>query len=254
MRCRFILFTPLIERRTTSGPPFTVLSPAASGSKQTASVKVASFRQHGPSWTLESVSEKRKIQGQPHTREIGRWRSSPTPLTDQRSWSPEQSGLRDEGQVRHRQQCGMPEDRPSRNNSPGSSGNTFAVRSAAQLPTPTGRLMMEGSCSIWRRSTEVRRCLKTVWDNLAQAPGLCVLRHKSDRSAVAGATHADLTLLSVSSALGTPFRTDDSPGIRTQWPVVWQLGSNLPRAHSQCLSENRWTTARFRTAASETSS
>ena len=38
----------------------------------------------GLSDTLESVSEKRKIQGQPHTRERlnERWRSSPTPLTD----------------------------------------------------------------------------------------------------------------------------------------------------------------------------
>ena len=33
------------------------------------------------------------------------------------------------------------------------------------LRRPLGRLLMEVSCSIWCRSTEVRRCMKTVWDN-----------------------------------------------------------------------------------------
>ena len=39
---------------------------------------------------------------------------------------------------------------------------------------------------------------------------------QSDRSVFAGATPAVSTLLSANSALGTPSRTDDSPGIRTQ--------------------------------------
>ena len=63
-------------------------------------------------------------------------------------------------QLRHRQQ--WEGDRRGRNNSPESPENTFAVRSVAQLPTPIERLLMEGSCSIWGRSMEVRCCLKTV--------------------------------------------------------------------------------------------
>ena len=58
---------------------------------------------------------------------------------------------------------GIPGDSRGRNNSPGSPGNTFAVSSEAQLPTPIGRLLMEGSCSILGKSMEV--------------PGLCVLWH-----------------------------------------------------------------------------
>ena len=62
---------------------------------------------------------------------------------------------------------GMPEDRPDRNKCPTSPGSTFAARSVVQLPTLTRRLRMEVSCSIWGRSTEVRCCLQTVWDNCA---------------------------------------------------------------------------------------
>ena len=40
---------------------------------------------------------------------------------------------------------------------------------------------------------------------------------------------------------------------RTQRPLVGQPGSNFLRARSQCLQENLWTTARFRTAPSGTS-
>ena len=58
----------------------------------------------------------------------------------------------------------MPEDRPIRNKCPQS---TFPVRSVAQLPTLARRQQMEVSCSTWGRSTEVRCCLQTLWDNCA---------------------------------------------------------------------------------------
>ena len=47
--------------------------------------------------------------------------------------------------------------------------------------------------------------------------------------------------------LGTPSRTDDSLGIKTQRPAVRHAVSNSLRAR-QYLQENIWTTARFRTA------
>ena len=66
-------------QRTTSGPLFTVLLPTASGSKQTSSMNLASSRWQGSCSTpravgdtLESVSEKRKIQDLPRTTETGR--------------------------------------------------------------------------------------------------------------------------------------------------------------------------------------
>ena len=67
----------------------------------------------------------------------------------------------------------------------------------------------------------------------------------SDRSVVAGATLAGATLLSANFALGTPSRTDDSPGIRTQQPAVRQPVSNFLGARSQRLQANLWSTARF---------
>ena len=105
------------------------------------------------------------------------------------------------------------------------------------------------------RSTEVRRCLRTVWDNCAGSSArlVCTVA-QSGRSAAAGATSAGATLLSVNFALGTPSRTDDSLGIRTQRPAVRQPVSTFPRTCSQRPQENHWTTARFRTAPSETSS
>ena len=52
------------------------------------------------------------------------------------------------------------------------------MRSAARLSTPIGRLLMEVSCSIWGKSTEVRCCLKTVWDNsVGSISSMCALRH-----------------------------------------------------------------------------
>ena len=77
---------------------------------------------------------------------------------------------------------------------------------------------------------------------------------QSDRSAVAGATPVGSILLSVSFAFGTPFRTYDSLGIRTQRPVARQPVSTFLRTRSQCPKENHWTTARFRTAPFEASS
>ena len=103
------------------------------------------------------------------------------------------------------------------------------MRSAVQLPTPTWHPLMEVSCSIWSRSTEVKSCFKTVWDtyagSIARFASSVAL---SDRSAVAGATSAGSTLLSENFTLGTPSRTDDSPGIRVQRPVVQQAVSNSP--------------------------
>ena len=147
---------------------------------------------------------------------------------------------------RHRQQWIFPGDSRGRNNSPGSPGNTFPVRSAAQLPTTTWRLLMEVSCSTWCRKTEVRRCLKTVWDNcVGSIARLVCTAARSDRSAVAGATPAGSTLLT-DLTLGTPCRTNDSLGIRTQRPAARQVVSNSLRTRSQYFPENLWTTARFR--------
>ena len=50
------------------------------------------------------------------------------------------------------QQCGIP---AAETNAQGIA-SPCAVRPSC--PTPTGRLLVEGSCSIWGRSTEVRRC------------------------------------------------------------------------------------------------
>ena len=93
------------------------------------------------------------------------------------------------------------------------------MRSVAQIPPLTWRPQMEVSCSIWSRNTEVSCCLQTVWGNcrgLVARPVL--LAGPSGRSGVTAAASAKATLLSVNFALGTPIRTDDSPGIRTQRP------------------------------------
>ena len=75
----------------------------------------------------------------------------------------------------------------------------------------------------------------------------------SDHSSVADATTAEATLLSANFALGTPSRTDDSPGIRSQRPAVRQPVNNSIRTRSQYLQQMIWTTARFRTALPGTS-
>ena len=89
--------------------------------------------------------------------------------------------------------------------------------------------------------------LKTVCDNCVGsiARRVCTVA-QSDRSGFASAAPAGSKLLSANFALGTRSRTDDSPGIRTQRPAVRQLSSNFLSARSQCLQENLWTTARFR--------
>ena len=88
-----------------------------------------------------------------------------------------------------------------------------AVRPSCRRPL--GVYQMEVSCSMWSRSAAVRCCLKTVWDNcVGFFARLVCTAEPSDRSAVASATTAEATLLSANFALGTPSRTDDSPGIR----------------------------------------
>ena len=74
-----------------------------------------------------------------------------------------------------------------------------------------------------------------------------------NRSGVAGATSTGATLLSANFAFGIPSRKDDSPVIRMQRPAVRQPVSSSPRARSQYLQENLWTTARFQTVPSGTS-
>ena len=100
----------------------------------------------------------------------------------------------------------------------GAQENTSAVRSAALLPTSIGRLLMEVSCSIWCRSTEVRCCLKTVCDNCvgSTARPVCTVA-QSDRSGVAGATPAGSILLSTNFALGTGQTTARASGRSGQW-------------------------------------
>ena len=162
---------------------------------------------------------------------------------DQRSWrvSLEWPGLRDEGQPEPAYvglPCGISSSASSatansvqfQETAQAETYGTSAARSVAQLPTLTRRLQMDVSCSIWGRCTEVRCCLKTT-------------AALSDRCVVAGATSAGATLFSGSFALGTPSRTDDSPGHQAQRPAVWQPGSNFFRARSQCLQENLWTTS-----------
>ena len=73
------------------------------------------------------------------------------------------------------------------------------MRSAARLPAPlasTDKNQIQRSTL--DRSMEVRRCLKTVWDNCAGsiARPVCTAA-QSDRSGVAGVSHAGSILLSV---------------------------------------------------------
>ena len=70
-------------------------------------------------------------------------------------------------------------------------------------------------------------CLQIVWGDCAGSIARPVLlAGQSGRSGVVGATSSGATLLSVNFALGTPSRTDDSPGIRAQRPAARQLVSN----------------------------
>ena len=56
------------------------------------------------------LESERRIRDLPHTPETGRRQSSPTPVTDQRSWrlSAEQPGLRDEGRAEELAYLGLP--------------------------------------------------------------------------------------------------------------------------------------------------
>ena len=87
---------------------------------------------------------------------------------------------------------------------------------------------------------------------LAQSQGLRLLWH-CQITAVSPTNTAEATLLCANFALGTPSRTDDSPGIRSQRPAVRQPVNNSIRTRSQYLQQTIWTTARFRTALPGTS-
>ena len=183
--------------------------------------------------TLESVSVTHRIQDLPHTPETGRLRSSPTP-PDHRSWRPnaEHPGLRDEG-------------RPE----PAYLGLPAAPAALPAPPPPTVRnaWRVPPLCVVWpscRRSHSAstdggpmqrtgqkqgRCCLQKVWDNCVGSTARLV-------SSVALSDRSDCnscgsdTLLSANFALGTPFRTDDSPDIRVQRLAVRPLISNLLKA------------------------
>ena len=120
-------------------------------------------------------------------------------------------------------------DNFSRNNSPGNRG----ILSCGPV---ADALLMEISSSRLGKSTEVRCCLKTVWDNCVGsiARPACTTA-QSDRSGVAGGSPAGPILLTANFAWGTPSTTDDSPGIKTQRPVVRQQGSNFPGPSSKLI-------------------
>ena len=87
---------------------------------------------------------------------------------------------------------------------------------------------MEVSCSTWGRSTEVRCCLHTVWDNCADSIArLVCTAAPADHSGVAGATTGEVTLLSAIFALG--FQAVGQPGIRTQAASGTAVGQQLPQ-------------------------
>ena len=194
-------------------------------------------------------TRKFRIQDPPHTRR----RHSQTDQRSRRLRS-EQPGLRDDRRPEPAYlglACGISGPASPATANVGKFQETAAAETTAQgaqgIPSlwavrPSCRHLhgvyrWRSHCSMWCRSTEVRCRLQTVWDSCVVSIARFVSSvGPSGRSGVAGATPVGSILLSVSFALGTPFRTDDSLGIRTQRPAVRQPVSNSLRAGSQRTS------------------
>ena len=104
------------------------------------------------------------------------------------------------------------------------------MRSAAHVPTPTWRLLMEVSCSIWGRTREGQVLLvvsvgQLRWLNRQAC--VCCGTTRSHRCRQCNSCGSDTPLRGFRFGR-TPSRTDDSPDIRTQRPAVRATRSATP--------------------------
>ena len=246
-----------------SGPTFIVLLPTACGSKQTPSMNAVSSRWHGLAehsvrWNpCRRSAESRTCHAR--QRLDGNRATQRHSHADQRNWrlSSEQPGRPFRTYV---SRTPMPHQQPCQ---PPTANKEECQKTA---PPETNAQGVPTLCAVWpscRRSLGVHRWrshaaygAETRRSGAAcrQCGGNCaglITRPASsvappDHSGVAGATTAEVTLLSANFALGDTFQDRRQPGR----PAVRQTVNSL-RACRQDLQENLWTTDRDKQLLSE---